>query len=106
MDAPESHQHECSAQPIVKRARCVGRFDHYCGWISNAVGLRNMRWFLAFLVVNVLMCTYGECHDTRCCLGHEQPRVCFSPLISSSCRTCGLSSLANLTLVLGQKGWV
>ena len=38
----------------------MARFDHYCGWVSTAIGLRNMRWFLAFLVTNVLMCAYGE----------------------------------------------
>ena len=44
--------------PVVSR-RCVARFDHYCGWVSNAIGLRNLRYFLAFLLANVLMCSYG-----------------------------------------------
>ena len=39
--------------------RHVPRFDHYCGWINQAVGERNYRWFLLFLVVHVCMCCYG-----------------------------------------------
>ena len=30
---------------------CVGRFDHYCAWINNAVGQRNHVAFLALLVM-------------------------------------------------------
>ncbi|KAL7432692.1 hypothetical protein ACHAXH_008494 [Discostella pseudostelligera] len=39
--------------------RHVPRFDHYCGWINQAVGERNYRWFLLFLIIHVFMCFYG-----------------------------------------------
>lgn len=37
----------------------VPRFDHFCGWLNQAVGERNYRWFLLFLMVHVGMCYYG-----------------------------------------------
>jgi hypothetical protein len=37
----------------------VPRFDHYCGWLNQAVGERNYRWFLLFVTVHVFMCWYG-----------------------------------------------
>lgn len=37
----------------------VARFDHFCGWIDNAVGEENYRFFLLFLTVHVFMCAYG-----------------------------------------------
>ena len=40
--------------------RHVPRFDHFCGWINQAVGEQNYRWFLLFLAVHVGMCFYGS----------------------------------------------
>eukprot|EP00984_Skeletonema_dohrnii_P025111 scaffold14227_cov161-Skeletonema_dohrnii-CCMP3373.AAC.1 len=40
--------------------RHVPRFDHFCGWINQAVGEQNYRWFLLFLTVHVVMCFYGS----------------------------------------------
>lgn len=46
-----------------KYDRCTGRhvprFDHFCGWLNQAVGERNHRWFLLFLSTQVGMCCYG-----------------------------------------------
>ena len=39
--------------------RHVPRFDHFCGWLNQAVGERNYRWFLLFLTIHVAMCCYG-----------------------------------------------
>ena len=39
--------------------RRVGRFDHYCIWMNNAIGENNYRYFLAFLAWHALLCAYG-----------------------------------------------
>jgi len=39
--------------------RHVARFDHSCGWVDNAIGEENYRWFLCFLAVHVFICVYG-----------------------------------------------
>lgn len=38
---------------------CVARFDHWCIWVNNAVGLYNTRWFLCFLFSTAAACLYG-----------------------------------------------
>jgi len=37
----------------------VPRFDHFCGWVANTVGMENYRWFLLFLLVQTLAMAYG-----------------------------------------------
>ncbi len=54
-----------SRQPHVSETsmcgcRCVARYDHYCPWVGRTIGILNLRWFMLFLLLNILLCSYGE----------------------------------------------
>ena len=59
----------CPTVGIVKPARSkfcklmgchVARFDHFCPWLNQAVGMENYRYFLAFLFAHCLLLGYGS----------------------------------------------
>lgn len=37
---------------------CIEHFDHYCPYVGNAVGKRNYRYFIMFLMSSTLVCCY------------------------------------------------
>ena len=39
--------------------RRVCKFDHYCSVVNQTIGLRNLRWFVLFLIVNGALCLHG-----------------------------------------------
>jgi palmitoyltransferase len=39
------------------RDKCVARFDHYCPWMGNAIGKRNHRDFVIFLILETIAMT-------------------------------------------------
>lgn len=40
--------------------RRVAKFDHYCGWMGNSIGENNLRYFVTFLAVHVVLTSYGS----------------------------------------------
>jgi palmitoyltransferase ZDHHC4 len=70
----------CPTRGILRPARSkfdrskynenVPRFDHYCGWVNNTIGEENYRFFLFFLMMNVIDCIYGTIMLTKLFCGH------------------------------------
>ena len=50
-------------------SRCVARHDHHCAWLNNCVGLKNLRYFMAFMITNLVVCLYGTpyCQGSLAC---------------------------------------
>jgi len=38
---------------------CIAKSDHHCVWINNCVGYLNFRYFLLFLISNIVISLYG-----------------------------------------------
>ena len=61
-------QVKCKTCKIDKPARskhcstcksCVQKMDHHCVWINQCVGLYNYRFFLSFIFLHAVICSYG-----------------------------------------------
>jgi palmitoyltransferase ZDHHC4 len=39
---------------------CIARYDHFCGWTGNAIGLYNTNRFCVFLLVHLTMLAHGS----------------------------------------------
>ena len=60
-------KNECKTCKVTKPARskhcsicrmCVSKFDHHCIWIRQCVGQKNYKYFVSFLFLHSLWCTY------------------------------------------------
>lgn len=54
----------------------IRRYDHYCRWLQNVVGLMNHREFMAMLIGLTLIAVLGVIMDPACpcCLGLQKSR--------------------------------
>ena len=59
---------ECRTCLLTKPARskhcsvcnaCVAMQDHHCIWVNNCIGLRNYKYFILFLMINLYAFIYG-----------------------------------------------
>lgn len=62
---------------------CIENFDHYCTWVSNAIGKRNYRYFVLFLTCCLLLC-YSVCICCFLVIYHRSERKTVKDLLEAS----------------------
>jgi DHHC palmitoyltransferase len=90
----------------VRTGFVVARMDHYCVWLNNAIGYRNHRTFVLFLLMHVATCVLFAALIIRsvtlailCASPH------FSPL--NLCRACRVVvSQGTVSTDSGDRGFV
>jgi len=97
----------CPTAKFVKPARSkycrlmgahVARFDHFCPWLNQAVGMENYRYFLAFLFAHCLLLTYGAVGMTGLLASDAVERDLFNAEFYNS--STGVRTKASWTVVL------
>jgi len=48
--APCQQRRPLRSKHVRQTEDCVARFDHYCEWVANAIGEKNHKAFMAFLI--------------------------------------------------------
>ena len=97
----------CPTAKFVKPARSkfcrlmgahVARFDHFCPWLNQSVGMENYRYFLAFLFAHCLLLTYGAVGMTGLLASDAVDRDLFNAEFYNS--STGVRTKASWTVVL------
>lgn len=75
--------------------RRVAKFDHYCGWMGNSIGENNLRYFITFLAVHVVLTSYGSWLCASAISGEIGRRGLWAAEFEPTHRTNGSLRLAN-----------
>ena len=75
--------------------RRVAKFDHYCGWMGNSIGENNLRYFVSFLGIHVVLTSYGSWLCCAAISGEIERRGLWAAEFEPSRRGAPVSTLAS-----------
>ena len=73
----------------------VAKFDHYCGWMGNSIGENNLRYFVSFLGIHVVLTSYGSWLCCSAISGEIERRGLWAAAFEPSVRGAGVVTLAS-----------